>query len=95
MVLCSSEERSDQETKSVFSTGNQAARSTRLGEFTDSDAIATRALNSALCCFLFMPTSHVALSDFPRMGFDPFAEMRRMQSEMNCGGSGFLNSRIS
>ena len=33
-MLCSSEERSDQETKSVFSTGNQAARSTRLGEFT-------------------------------------------------------------
>jgi hypothetical protein len=25
----------------------------------DSDAIATRALNSALCCFLFMPMSHV------------------------------------
>ena len=25
----------------------------------------------------------MALSDFPRMGFDPFAEMRRMQSEMN------------
>jgi HSP20 family protein len=23
------------------------------------------------------------LSDFPRMGFDPFAELRRMQSEMN------------
>src|SRR5438105_10459510 len=27
----------------------------------DSDAIATRALNSALCCFLFMPTSHAPL----------------------------------
>ena len=25
----------------------------------------------------------MALSGFPRMGFDPFAEMRRMQSEMN------------
>jgi HSP20 family protein len=25
----------------------------------------------------------MALSDFPRMSFDPFAEMRRMQSEMN------------
>ena len=25
----------------------------------------------------------MALSNFPRMGFDPFAEMRRMQSEMN------------
>ena len=39
----------------------------------------------------------MALSDFPRMGFDPFAEMRRMQSEMNrlffgswlCDGAGF------
>src|SRR3984893_2035335 len=26
-----------------------------------SAAIATRALNSALCCFLFMPTSHILL----------------------------------
>jgi hypothetical protein len=27
----------------------------------ESDAIATRALNSALCCFLFIPTSHAPL----------------------------------
>src|SRR5205085_10161531 len=27
----------------------------------ESAAIATRALNSALCCFLFMPTSHAPL----------------------------------
>jgi HSP20 family protein len=25
----------------------------------------------------------MALSEFPRLGFDPFAELRRMQSEMN------------
>ena len=25
----------------------------------------------------------MALSDFPRLGFDPFLELRRMQSEMN------------
>src|SRR6202007_1188978 len=31
----------------------------------DSDAIATRALNSALCCFLFMPTSHVLWTGQP------------------------------
>jgi hypothetical protein len=24
----------------------------------------------------------MALSEFPRLGFDPFAELRRMQSEM-------------
>src|SRR5215469_14170940 len=31
----------------------------------DSDAIATRALNSALCCFLFMPTSLVLWTGQP------------------------------
>lgn len=31
----------------------------------------------------------MALSEFPRLGFDPFAELRRMQSEMNRGFSGF------
>ena len=31
----------------------------------------------------------MALSEFPRMGFDPFAELRRMQSEMNRVFSGF------
>ena len=37
----------------------------------------------------------MALSDFPRMGFDPFAEMRRMQSEMNrlFSGVGFATAR--
>ena len=37
----------------------------------------------------------MALSDFPRMGFDPFAEMRRMQSEMNrlFSGTGFATTR--
>ena len=37
----------------------------------------------------------MALSDFPRMGFDPFAEMRRMQSEMNrlFSGTGFGTAR--
>ena len=37
----------------------------------------------------------MALSDFPRMGFDPFAEMRRMQSEMNrlFSGVGFVTAR--
>ena len=36
----------------------------------------------------------MALSDFPRMGFDPFAEMRRMQSEMNrlFSGVGFATT---
>src|SRR5215475_11053528 len=34
-------------------------RQLRQGLSPDSDAIATRALNSALCCFLFTPTSHV------------------------------------
>ena len=29
------------------------------------------------------------LSDFPRLGFDPFAELRRMQSEMNRLFGGF------
>src|SRR6185437_11127627 len=31
----------------------------------ESDAIATRALNSALCCFLFTPTSHVLWTGQP------------------------------
>src|SRR6201984_821372 len=31
----------------------------------------------------------MALSEFPRLGFDPFAELRRMQGEMNRGFSGF------
>ena len=31
----------------------------------------------------------MALSEFPRSGFDPFAELRRMQSEMNRVFSGF------
>jgi HSP20 family protein len=37
----------------------------------------------------------MALSDFPRMGFDPFAELRRMQSEMNrlFSGVGFATAR--
>ena len=37
----------------------------------------------------------MALSEFPRMGFDPFAELRRMQSEMNrlFSGGGFTTAR--
>jgi HSP20 family protein len=37
----------------------------------------------------------MALSEFPRMGFDPFAELRRMQSEMNrlFAGHGFATAR--
>ena len=37
----------------------------------------------------------MALSEFPRMGFDPFAELRRMQSEMNrlFAGYGFATAR--
>jgi HSP20 family protein len=37
----------------------------------------------------------MALSEFPRMGFDPFAELRRMQSEMNrlFSGYGFATAR--
>jgi HSP20 family protein len=31
----------------------------------------------------------MALSEFPRLGFDPFVELRRMQSEMNWLFSGF------
>ena len=31
----------------------------------------------------------MALSDFPRLGFDPFVELRRMQSEMNRLFTGF------
>ena len=31
----------------------------------------------------------MALSKFPRLGFDPFVELRRMQSEMNRVFSGF------
>ena len=31
----------------------------------------------------------MALSEFPRLGFDPFVELRRMQSEMNRVFSGF------
>jgi HSP20 family protein len=31
----------------------------------------------------------MALSEFPRLGFDPFAELRRMQGEMNRILSGF------
>lgn len=34
----------------------------------------------------------MALSDFPRLGFDPFVELRRMQSEMNRLFSGFSAS---
>src|SRR6516162_2027105 len=39
----------------------------------------------------------MALSEFPRMGFDPFAELRRMQSEMNrlFAGYGLAASRES
>jgi HSP20 family protein len=31
----------------------------------------------------------MAISEFPRLGFDPFVELRRMQSEMNRLFSGF------
>jgi HSP20 family protein len=31
----------------------------------------------------------MALSEFPRLGFDPFVELRRMQSEMSRLSSGF------
>ena len=31
----------------------------------------------------------MALSEFPRLGLDPFAELRRMQGEMNRVFSGF------
>ena len=31
----------------------------------------------------------MALSEFPRMGFDPFLELRRMQSEMSRLFSGY------
>ena len=31
----------------------------------------------------------MALSEFPRLGFDPFVELRRMQSEMNRLFSGY------
>lgn len=31
----------------------------------------------------------MAVSEFPRLGFDPFLELRRMQSEMNRVFSGF------
>ena len=34
----------------------------------------------------------MALSDFPRLGFDPFVELRRMQSEMNRMFSGFTTA---
>ena len=34
----------------------------------------------------------MALSEFPRLGLDPFAELRRMQSEMNRLFSGFSPS---
>jgi len=34
----------------------------------------------------------MALSDFPRLDFDPFSELRRMQSEMNRLFSGFNTS---
>jgi HSP20 family protein len=34
----------------------------------------------------------VALSEFPRLGSDPFVELRRMQSEMNRLFSGFSSS---
>jgi HSP20 family protein len=37
----------------------------------------------------------MALSEFPRMGFDPFAELRRIQSEMNrlFSGPGYTTTR--
>ncbi|MBO0738673.1 MAG: Hsp20/alpha crystallin family protein [Alphaproteobacteria bacterium] len=37
----------------------------------------------------------MALSEFPRLGFDPFLELRRMQSEMNrlFSGYGFAAAR--
>jgi len=34
----------------------------------------------------------MALSEFPRLGFDPFFELRRMQGEMNRLFSGFVPS---
>jgi HSP20 family protein len=34
----------------------------------------------------------MALSEFPRLSFDPFVEMRRMQSEMNRLFSGFAGT---
>ena len=45
-------------------TSNSADSSAKLFS-PDSDAIATRALNSALCCFLFTPTSHVLWTGQP------------------------------
>jgi len=32
---------------------------------------------------IYKRRGEIMLSDFPRLGFDPFAELRRMQSEMN------------
>ncbi len=34
----------------------------------------------------------MALSEFPRLGLDPFLELRRMQSEMNRVFSGFISA---
>jgi HSP20 family protein len=36
-----------------------------------------------------MEGKDIALSEFPRLGFDPFVELRRMQSEMNRLFSGY------
>lgn len=36
----------------------------------------------------------MALSEFPRLSFDPFIELRRMQSEMNRLFSGFSTSTV-
>src|ERR1700733_13555540 len=53
----------------------------------DSAAIATRALNSALCCFLFTPTSHASL-DRSALSLSPCPENRRRRSSAFRGREG-------
>src|SRR5262249_49859049 len=46
-------------------------------------ACVPRQSRSARTTRIYKRRGETMLSDFPRLGFDPFAELRRMQSEMN------------
>src|SRR6201993_1883481 len=64
-------------------TPNSADSSARVFS-PDSAAIATRALKSALCCFLFTPTSHASL-DRSALSLSDCPENRSRRSEMPVG----------
>src|SRR5215831_5340369 len=55
-------------------------------------ACVPRQSRSARTTRIYKRRGETMLSDFPRLGFDPFAELRRMQSEMNRVFGGFTTA---